>query len=293
MWSIDTLIRYPLLGSVQASTLVLLEHVVLVVIFGILLLIGKINFQQFYNKLNRSSAAGFIVIGVIGSAISTLAFTKAFYLINPSLVILLQKLQPLVVISLSSLVLKEHIKKSFYLFAAVALLGGVMISYPDLAPLFSTDLSGTEQAATLGYALTLLAVIRWGSSTVFGKKLSSSGFNENEILTGRFSTGFVFLLLFCINTNALPDSTITSEVYLKVLAMVLISKLLGMYLYYHGLKLVSAHVGAIAELFFPLSAVVINWIFLGKALQPMQIAGALVLTAASIAIQYQNHQKKT
>lgn len=293
MWSIDTLIRYPLLGSVQASTLVLLEHVVLVTIFGTLILIGKINFRQFYNKLNRSSAAAFIVIGVVGSAISTLAFTKAFYLINPSLVILLQKLQPLVVIALSSFVLKEYIKKSFYVFAAIALIGGFMISYPDLAPLFSSDLSNSEQAATLGYALTLLAVVGWGSSTVFGKKLSSSGFNENEILTGRFSMGFLFLLLYCTNTQALPNSSITGDIYLKVIAMVLISGLLGMYLYYKGLKRVSAHVGAIAELFFPLSAVVINWIFLGKALQPVQIAGALILTIASIAIQYQNHQKKS
>ncbi|MBY0553979.1 DMT family transporter [bacterium] len=290
MWSIDTLIRYPLLGSVQASTLVLLEHVVLFAIFGTLILIGKINFRELYNKLDRPTTYAFIIIGVIGSAVSTLAFTKAFYLLNPSLVILLQKLQPLVVIALSSFILKEHIKKSFYLFAVVALIGGFMISYPDIAPLFSTE-DIPNQPVALGYSLTLLAVVGWGSSTVFGKKLSSSGFNENEILTGRFSMGFLFLLLYCINTQALPNSSINGDVYLKVIAMVLISGLLGMYLYYHGLKRVSAHVGAIAELFFPLSAVVINWIFLGKALQAVQIAGALVLTLASIAIQYQNQKK--
>lgn len=291
MWSIDTLIRYPLLGSVQASTLVLLEHIVLVAIFGSLMLIGKVNFRQFFNKLNSSSIKAFVVIGVLGSAISTLAFTKAFYLINPSLVILLQKLQPIVVIALSAFFLKEHIKKSFYLFAVLALAGGLLISYPDLAPLLSTDLSNSDQAASLGYTLALLAVIGWGASTVFGKKLSSSGFNENEILTGRFGLGFLFLIIYCINTNALPSAAINTDVYLKVMAMVLISGLLGMYLYYNGLKRVSAHVGAIAELFFPLSAVVINWIFLGKALLPVQIAGALVLTAASIAIQYQNQKK--
>ena len=98
MWSLDTLIRYPLLGSVRPETMVFIEHSFLVLYFLPLLFINKFDFK----KLNRSAILGFVVIGMLGSAASTLAFTKAFSLVNPSLVILLQKLQPLVVILLSS-----------------------------------------------------------------------------------------------------------------------------------------------------------------------------------------------
>jgi drug/metabolite transporter (DMT)-like permease len=285
MWSLDTLIRYPLLASVQTSTLVFTEHAVLVAIFGAIMLIKKKSLSGFKKKLNATSISAFIIIGVIGSAISTLAFTKAFYLINPSLVILLQKLQPVVVIFLSSYFLKENIKKSFYFYFVLALTGVLLISYPDLASL------DTSNAAGFGYLLTLLAVVGWGASTVFGKKLSLMSFNENEILLGRFGLGFLFLIVFCLSNNTMPSSQLSSDVYLKILGMVLISGLLGMSLYYRGLKLVPAHIGSIAELFFPLSAVVINWIFLGKDLQPVQIAGACILTAASVAIQF-HHQKK-
>jgi drug/metabolite transporter (DMT)-like permease len=285
MWSIDTLIRYPLLASVQTSTLVFTEHAVLIAIFGAIILIKKNSLSGFRKKLNATSISAFLVIGVIGSAVSTLAFTKAFYLINPSLVILLQKLQPIVVIFLSSYLLKENIKNSFYFYFVLALTGVLLISYPDLA---SLDISN---ATSFGYLLTLLAVGGWGASTVFGKKLSLMNFNENEILIGRFSLGFLFLLVYCLSNNTLPSSQLSSDVYLKILGMVLISGLIGMSLYYKGLKLVPAHIGSIAELFFPLSAVVINWIFLGKALQPIQIVGACILTAASVAIQF-HHQKK-
>ncbi|MEQ1723205.1 MAG: DMT family transporter, partial [Pseudobdellovibrio sp.] len=207
--------------------------------------------------------------------------------INPSLVILLQKLQPIVVIFLSAFILKENIKKSFYLYFVLALSGVLLISYPDLKGL---DVSN---AAGFGYFLTLLAVVGWGASTVFGKKLSLMKFNENEILLGRFGLGFLFLLVFCLSNNTMPSSELNFDVYLKILGMVLISGLLGMLLYYKGLKRVPAHIGSIAELFFPLSAVVINWIFLGKTLEPVQIAGACILTAVSVAIQYQyQYQKK-
>lgn len=289
MWSLDTLIRYPLLGSVRPDTMVFIEHSFLVLYFLPLLFINKFDFR----KLNKSAILGFSVIGMLGSAASTLAFTKAFSLINPSLVILLQKLQPIVVISLSAVLLKEKISKNFLVFGALAFVGAFLISYPDMAPLLNSSLSdllNLQQGIVLGYALTLFAVIGWGASTVFGKKLSSSGFSEYDIMSGRFIFGFIFLLIFCAQAGTMPTTQITIEQYLKILLMVFISGLLGMYLYYKGLKQITAHMGSIAELFFPFSAVTINWIFLGKTLQPIQIVGALVLIAASILLQRSRNQ---
>ncbi|AGH96053.1 DMT family transporter [Pseudobdellovibrio exovorus] len=284
MWSFDTLIRYPLLASLRPDTMVFLEHALLTIIFVPLLFKTK----SFFRQMNVRHLTSFLVIGVMGSAVSTLAFTQAFALINPSLVILLQKLQPIVVILLSVFILKEKFSRRFFALSALALIGVFLISYPDISPLWMTTNSPIFQTgshALLGYGLTLLAVIGWGASTVFGKKLSTEGFNENEIMAGRFSLGFLFLLVFCLSQSSLPTTEISYDVYLKVAAMVLLSGLLGMSLYYRGLSRLPAHISAIAEMFFPLSAVMINWIFLGKALLPIQIAGAIVLTASSIGIQ--------
>ncbi len=278
MWSLDTLIRYPLLAVVTADTMVFVEHLFLFAYFLPLLFINKFDFK----KIDTSAFLSFFVIGMVGSAAATLAFTKAFSLINPSLVILLQKLQPFVAILLSSLMLKERIHKSFYICALPAFLGAFLLSYNDIAPLFTGNL---QAGVSLGYALTLVAVIGWGASTVFGKKLSTRGFTESEIMAGRFIFGFVLLAGYCSARGSLPSTSIDLEVYIKILVMVIISGLIGMYFYYKGLKTLPAHMAAVAELFFPLSAVTINWIFLGKTMDALQITGAIMLAGSSLLLQ--------
>lgn len=278
MWSLDTLIRYPLLASLKPETIVFTEHLVLSLIFLPSLILAKRKMRSY----GLSALVSFLVIGVVGSAISTLAFTTAFSLINPSLVILLQKLQPIIVISLSAIVLQEQIKKQFYLFALLALVGGLLVSYPDFARLLES--TQPEQGVMLGYFLTLLAVAGWAAATVFGKKLTLQGFTERQIMSGRFFFGFWSLLIYCSINSGLPTSSFGIDTSLKIAAMVLLSGMLGMFLYYKGLKLLSAHNASIAEMFFPVSAIAINWIFLGKELHAVQIAGAVILIGASLGI---------
>ena len=100
VWAFDTLIRYPLLGKgYSAVQIIFFEHLFLSLLFipSIYRLIKKLL------SSDKDIIFSFFIIGGVGSALSTLAFTKAFSLLNPSLVILLQKLQPVVAITLSGL----------------------------------------------------------------------------------------------------------------------------------------------------------------------------------------------
>lgn len=289
LWAIDTLIRYPLLGSgVSAEKIVFVEQLFLSIIFIPLLLKDAKKF----GGIKLSTLFYFIVIGVGGQAIGTLAFTKAFMLINPSLVILLQKLQPIVAISLARVMLGEKIKKEFVLWAAIALIGGLLISSVDILPGL-THLDFTmgllTKKAIWGYTLALIAVGCWGASTVFGKKLSTQGFDEIQIMGGRFVFGLVFMTFYLYYRFGGLTLDWTAATYGKLLVMVLLSGLAGMYFYYKGLKLISARACAIAELFFPFSAVVINWVFLGAKLMPVQILGALLLIISSSVIQFKKY----
>lgn len=289
LWAVDTLIRYPLLfGGISAERIVFTEHLFLSLIF--IPLLWK-NRGPIWNT-RISSFVYFMFIGVFGSAIGTLAFTKAFTLINPSLVILLQKLQPVISFSLAGIILKEKIKKEFLIWAAFAVIGGLLISSPDIFPdpaHFEFNLHFLTQGAVMGYILTMVAVVSWGASTVFGKKLTADGYNEIQIMGGRFLFGFLFLIfyLYANRANVLFDWR--PIIWGKILLMVILSGLLGMYFYYRGLKKISAHVCAIAEMFFPLSAVTINWIFLGQKLTPVQMVGAGLLTLGSAVIQLKRY----
>jgi drug/metabolite transporter (DMT)-like permease len=135
----------------------------------------------------------------------------------------------------------------------------------------------------------MVAVVSWGASTVFGKKLSANGLTETQIMGGRFVFGFIFLAFYSYANRGIMHFDWQMIVWGKILLMVLLSGLLGMYLYYKGLKTISAHVCAIAEMFFPLSAVAINWIFLGQKLTPVQLVGAGLLTLGSAVIQLKHY----
>ncbi len=279
LWGFDTLIRYPLLFSgPSAQRIVFTEHLLLVLF---LVPIAWKSRAVFW-RAQVSHLFWFFIIGAIGSAYATLAFTKAFSLINPSLVILLQKLQPVVAISLAHFLLGERIKVSFLFWAMLALFGAFLISSPDILPGLQ-NFSLISDNALLGYSLTLFAVIAWGASTVYGKKLSTVGYEETQIMFGRFAMGLIALLpLFSIIGIELDFNF---QINIRILAMVLISGLAGMWLYYQGLKRVSARLSALAEMFFPLCAVTINWIFLDKMLEPVQIFGAVLLILSSTMIQ--------
>ena len=289
LWAVDTLIRYPLLfGGISAERIVFTEHLFLVLIF--IPLIYKNRSTIWQTKI--SSIFYFLIIGAFGSAIGTLCFTKAFALINPSLVILLQKLQPIISFSLASLFLGEKMTKPFLAWAGVALLGGLLVSSPDIFPglaHFDFKLGFLSQTAMMGYLLTMVAVVSWGASTVFGKKLSSQGFDEIQIMGGRFLFGFIFMCFYLYANKSLIQFDWQILVWGKILLMVVLSGILGMYFYYKGLKTISAKVCAIAEMFFPLSAVTINWIFLNAKLTPVQLVGAGLLTLGSAVIQLRKY----
>ena len=289
LWAIDTLIRYPLLGSgISAEKIVFVEQLFLSIIFIRLLFKNT----KKVGGIKLSTISYFMVIGFGGQAIGTLAFTKAFMLINPSLVILLQKLQPIVAISLAHILLGERIKKEFILWAGVALIGGFLISSVDILPgLAHLDfkMGLLSKNSIWGYTLALIAVVCWGASTVFGKKLSMQGFDEIQIMGGRFILGLTFMTFYLYYRFGGLSLDWSAGTYGKLLVIVFISGLAGMYFYYKGLKLISARACALAELFFPFSAVVINWVFLGAKLMPIQILGAILIVISSTVIQIKKY----
>lgn len=288
LWALDTLIRYPLmLEGINAISVVFYEHLILTVIFSIV-------FFKSLKKIWQAKTSHyfyFFIVGGIGSALATLAFTRAFVFLNPSLVILLQKFQPIFAIMLARTVLKENIKKMFLFWALICLCGAFLISYEDLLKLGSSGESIYQMlikpGAFQGYILVAFSIIGWASATVFGKKLGKEGYSDEQIMAGRFIMGFLCLIPFATQANDIFTHSL--EVYGKISLMVLVSGLLAMYLYYQGLRRISARACSLAEMFFPFMAVIVNWLFLDALLTPIQLFGGLLLLIGSLVIQLKRY----
>lgn len=288
LWGMDTLIRYPLVErGINPVTIVFYEHCILSLIFSL----GLIPNIKRLGEIKLVDLLSFFIVGGFGSAIATVAFTESFQFLNPSLVILLQKLQPIVVILLASMILKEEIQKPFIIWAAVCLLGGLLVSSPDIERFYHLILNDmgavTSDVALKGYGLVGISILGWGAATVFGKRLSMAGFEPKSIMAGRFLTGLLMLIPFVQwdRRMILPSG----EDYLKILVMVIISGALAMWFYYQGLKRLSAKTTAVAEMFFPFFAIIVNWIFLGKQLTELQLLGGAILIFGSLVIQLKKY----
>ena len=282
-WALDTLIRYPLLGAGYSTLqIVLIEHLALVLFVSPMLW----RYRHVYRHMSLSGFLSLFFIGSIGSAIGTLAFTEAFHYLNPTVVILLQKLQPIVAILLAYWLLKERIEGRFLQWAAVILLGSFVMMWPDLRTLGNAQWHYSSDTISLfkGYGYTLIAVIAWGAATVCGKYLSHQNIPANAIMSGRFVAGLLVLLpMALVQSDGL--SLMTPVDLSLVVVMALLSGFIGMWFYYQGLKTIPAQLATLAELSFPVFAAVINWVFLDMGLTGYQIIGGLMLILGNIGLR--------
>lgn len=277
LWSLDGLLRLHLY-SLPASVVVFWEHA-----FGFLLLIPIIIASlKSFKKLTRKQWLAIIGVSFLSGALGTILYTAALsqvLYIPFSVVVLLQQTNPIFAITASALILKEPLTKKFFGMAALALVGAYMVSFPDLIVNFSTG-NGTLIAALLA----LGAAAAWGTSTAFSK-YALKGTSSLHITAARFGFTPIFALLFVLISGDVSSlGAMTFEQFKYLIAITFSTGLLALMVYYFGLKRVPASRSAILELAWPLSAVIVGYLFLGQSLTISQAIGALVLLATTYLI---------
>ena len=270
LWATDGPFRSYLTAELSSGFIVLAEHAVSLLIVIPILLLGWRSLTQLSWK--EWAAVLFIAIG--GSALASIAFTQAFHYVNPSVAVLLQKVQPLIAITLASLVLGERLHRRFWIYGAVALAGAYLISFPQIIPrLYEGEAFNPN---LIGVALSLVAALLWGASTVFGKyALREVAFQTLTAL--RFSLAFVFLFVLALIQGTIPPlETVSATDWLYLAIVGAVSGAFSLSIYYYGLRFTKASIATLAELGYPLAAVFINVYFIAGLTQPGTYAGLYV-----------------
>ncbi len=277
LWGTDALFRRPLTGVLSPITIVLLEHSVLCL--AVLPIVAKCRLEFRNLQAGDYAALAFIAFG--GSAAATSLFTFSVKYGNPTVVILLQKTQPLFTVILARLFLGERPAGQFWRWFAAAIAGALLISMPDGR--------GSLSIAALHPAVVFSAVGAaglWGGSTVCGRFLASK--LSIPFLTAlRFIFAWPLLLglyfLQPASQRLLPTASLQ---IISIVEMALIPGLAGLLIYYRGLKSVSASLASVCELSFPVTAVVVNWAILGARLTAPQLLGSVILLQAVTILAY-------
>jgi len=277
LWGLDAVLRKPLTDIWSSWTIVLYEHVLLTLAVAPILWLNRERIR----RLSPMGWASALVVAWGGSALATLLFTEAFALAfsNPDVVILLQKTQPLWAIGAAALVLGERPRAELWLLLVPAVISTYLLSFGWMAP---GDAFTGGQARPALYALGAAAL--WGAATAFGRR----GLREmtpDTLMALRFSLALPFLAVIAAPKGALtPGGGADAADWLRLPLLALGSGLIAMVLYYRGLRTTPAPVATIAELAFPATALVVNYIWLDATIQGWQWVGFVMLWATIAAI---------
>lgn len=279
-WATDGVLRTSLVQRFSPQGVVLVEHLILTLLTAPLIW----RERRAVRALGSREWLALVAVAVGASAIATVLFTASFSFRNPTATILLQKTQPLFAIALATLVLKERLVPGFWPAAALALVGAYLVSFKDPAQpagLLSPADGGAALAAAL---LALGAAALWGGGTVFGRFLLRR-LDFPTLAALRFTLALPALaILVLLSGQGLGPGPAAADDWGRFLLLALVPGLLGMLLYYKGLQGTRASIATLAELAFPLSAVVLNWWLLGAALTLSQMVGGALLVGAILRL---------
>lgn len=278
LWGFDGVVLTPRLFNLNVIYVVFMLHLIPFVLMNIFLSRQYLHLKQFV----RQDYITFFLVALFGGVIGTVAIVKALFLVNfqhLSVVVLLQKLQPIFAILLARFLLKEKLSSNFGIWAAVAIVSSYFLTFGFNLPNLETD-SNTLYAALFA----LLAAFSFGSSTVFSKKIL---LNQNFITATfyrYFFTTVIMLVLVVASGQYLEiyNTTQTNWLFLVIIGLTTGSG--AIFVYYYGLRRVKAIIATISELLFPISAILFDYLINGSILSPVQLVSAAIMVFAIIQL---------
>lgn len=269
LWAMDGVIRRSLY-VLPPIIIVFYEH-----------LIGALILAPFFikdvktEKISKKSLLSISLVSLFSSLLGTLWFTTALFMTNYisfSVVFLLQKLQPLFALGAARIILKEKISRKYLIWAGLALVSAYFITFPQGVVNFKT---GDKTLTAAMFAVG--AAFAWGAGTAFSRYSLLK--NKDSFITGlRFmiTTVLAFAAVFVMKQQT-KFLVVNISQLLRFTLIALSTGMVGLLIYYKGLKLTEVKVSTILELTFPFLAVLIDMVLYKTFLQPTQILAAGVL----------------
>lgn len=279
MWGLDGILLTPSYFSkfhfYDVNFIVFIAHAIPTFILSVLFT------KQFkmLKTFTKSDYLFFMLIAVFGGSIGTLSIVKALQLSEYSkfsIVILIQKSQPIFAVFLAFLILKERPSKKFYIIAGISLISIYFLTFEFKSP---TLLPKNNLLAVM---YSLLAAFSFGSSTVFGKKIVGS-FSFLTSTFYRFFFTSLVMLIFVLFSGTTEKSLTTFTGNKSLMSLSLFIAIFGLFailIYYNGLKSVRASTATFCELAYPLTSVIAEAVILKRFLSPVQFISAIILVGS-------------
>lgn len=271
LWGTDALFRRGLALELAPTAVVFFEHLLLVA--ATLPWLRRIRWRE----LEPRHLVALVIIGGGSSAIATTLFTAAFRYGDPNAPLLLQKLQPLIAVLAAQILLGERQDRRFWGLLIAGVAGAYLIAFSDPAAVTVESL--------LAAGLAVGAAALWAMGTVLGR-LVTPVLAFRQLTAARFAFGLpaAAVLMVVVPTGGSPLLPAAPSGWLALVGLALVPGLAALLLYYRGLADTPASAATVAELGFPATALVVNYLAFGATVTVTQAAGLVLLSGTLIAL---------
>lgn len=278
LWGVDGIVLRPELYTLPVPLVVFIESIIVALVLTPFFIK---NFDEI-KALRPKDWLAFIGVALFGGAIGTMAITKAlFYVnyINLSIVVLIQKLQPVFAVTFAAILLKEHLKKVFYIWASAAVIGTYLMTFGGHLPVLDAS-----DKTNLAVFFALIATISFASSTVLSKRaIRNVSFKLATYLRFLITSG-IMLVIVLSSGIIWQVNEVTSKQSMIFLIIAFSTGGPAIFMYFYGLKRITASVATICELAFPLTAIILEYILRKNLLGPVQWIGVVILLISIIRV---------
>jgi drug/metabolite transporter (DMT)-like permease len=235
-----------------------------------MILYFKYNFKNTI-KIFKEYPFSYLAISLFGF-FGHLLLLYAMFNLDLSMIVMLEKLQPIFVVLIGFLLLKEKFSLKKIPFMILALIGSFFISVKDIIHFsFTKD-------QIIGIVSVVLGAFFYSITTILGKKISKDGGNSLDLTYMRFLIVSVLTFPFLFFTKSLSlNFTFTWWVVIVLIFNSIFCTAFAFLIYYKALKFVKVSTAAFLELITPIVGAILALIFLKESFTIIQIFSALVL----------------
>jgi len=221
-----------------------------------------------------------VVLGVLNIGAFFYFLFLAAYHLPGGVAALVMSIQPMIVLLLGSLLLKDRIRPLH--------VGSCLLAAAGVALLVLQPHAGLDGVGVLA---GLLGALSMASGIVLTKKWGRPDDVSLLTFTGwQLTVGGLVLLPIMLASEDLPDhltwGNIGGYLYLGI-----IGALIAYVLWFRGLSRLPALAASFLSFASPLCATVLGYLFLDETLRPLQLVGAVAVVAAVVLAQPRNRSK--
>jgi uncharacterized membrane protein len=266
LWAVDLIVRYPITLKMSFVSIVFIESLIgLIFIMPFLLK----NFREI-KQLSKFEWAIAVFIGGIGMTVAGYLQTACIQKATPGLFSFFQIFQPLFVIYLAHVFLREKVDNMYVYWGIWVILSAILMFSVDLELMFS----GSEIIFS-DILIAFTTMLIWGMCTILSKKfLMKRGAVTLVGLRWFFALLFssVFLVL---EQEKLPlDIIYQPETAFRFLFIAVIAGIFSMFVYYSALKKMSPGKVSFLEISYSAFGMILSAMYTFNGLTFFQLLGA-------------------